>query len=96
MGLVGDHHDVLALGEDRHRPFLLAPGELLDRREHDPVGGDVEQRVEAVGAALDAVGLPDHQREVGLAGEGLRELVVEVVGVGDAHDRRVGKAPVAA
>ena len=62
-----------------------------------PSGGDVEQLVQAPAAValgwLDALGPDDRGGQVGLAVEGLRELVVEVVGVGDADDRRVAEAP---
>ena len=84
--LVGDHHDVAALGERRVPVALLLGEELLDGREHHAARGD-RQQLPQVRAAL---GL--HRRlaqQVRAAREGAEELVVEVVAVGEHDERRV-------
>ena len=85
--LVGDDDDVAPLREHRVPVAFLLGEELLDRGEHHAARGDGELRAQVgpVGGL--------HRRlaqQVAAAREGAEELVVEVVAVGQHHDRRVG------
>ena len=85
--LVGHDHHVGAL-----RDHAVRLGELLDGREHHAARRAVEQRLQMLPAFGLHRGLPQ-QRAPG--GEGVEELVVEIVAVGDHDDRRVGQARLA-
>ncbi len=79
--LIGDDHDVAARGE---RPIHLA--KLLQRRENHPARSPVEQRLQVL-AALGLHGrLPD---QIPAHRERSEELVVQIVAVGQYHQRRV-------
>ena len=85
--LVGDDHDVAALGKRRAGVALLLGEELLNGGEHHAAHVDRE---------LDAQIRPTCRlyrrlaQQVLTAGEGAEKLVVEVVSVGENHDGRVG------
>ena len=85
VGLVSDDHDVGALGQHRHPLALLGRDELVDQREHVPVV--LAQQLAQMGRRL-SVDLPprgDHPR----IGEVPVELLVELLAVGDQHERPV-------
>jgi hypothetical protein len=85
--LIGDHHDVVAVGEHRVAVLVLAGHELLDGGEDDAARGTV---AEFGAQVLPAVGL--HRflaQQVLRQREDAEQLPVEVVAVGDDDDRRV-------
>jgi hypothetical protein len=84
--LVGDHHDVVAVRQDRLAVSPLLGEELLNRGEHDPAARH-PQLLAQVGPARHVDGRLAQQ--VAAPGEGAEELVVEVVAVGEDDDRRV-------
>ena len=74
------------VAEQRMDVALLVGHELLDRREDDAAGGDLQPAAQIVAA----LGL--HRRlpqQLVAGGEGAEELVVEVVAVGEHDERRV-------
>ena len=81
--LVGDHHDVAAVGQQRVPvPFLLGE-ELLDRGEDHAARCDGELRPQVRAAR----GLRRRlAQEVAAPGEGAEELVVEIVAIGEHDD----------
>ena len=86
LRLVGDHHDVVALGKRRMPVALVLWEELVDGGEDHTARGDL-QELPQVRAAL---GL--HRRlaqEILTAREGAEELLIEVVAVGEHDDGRV-------
>jgi hypothetical protein len=83
---VGDHDDVGALRQQRKRVPAGLREKLLDGREHHPPGGHLQQLAK-VRPALRLLGAL--AQELGAAGEGPEELLVEVVAVGEHHQRRV-------
>lgn len=86
MCLVGDDHDVAPIGQFRELLALVRGEELLDGREHDATGCDLEQLAEVV-AVTRLNG--DLAQQLTAPCEGSEQLVVEVVAVGDHNDRRV-------
>ena len=84
--LVGDDDDVRAVAEQRVRLAALVGHELLDRREDDAAGGDLQLGAQVV-AALGLHRLLPQQLVA--VGERAEELVVEVVAVGEHDQRRV-------
>ena len=84
--LVRDHHDVAAVREEGMLVTLRLGEELLDRREDDSPGGDLEQRTE-MGAAVGL--LRGVAQEIGTAREGAEKLLVQVVAVREDDERRV-------
>ena len=73
VGLVGDHHDVGTLAEQRMGAAALVGQELLNRGEDDATRGDPElgaQVVAALGLCRSLV------QKIPAAGEGAEELVV--------------------
>jgi hypothetical protein len=85
VGLVGDHHHVAALGQDRVGRTGLGR-ELLDRGEDDPARGSVQRLLQVLAAVSLNRLLAD---QVGAHRKGAEQLVVEIVAVGDHHDGRV-------
>ena len=81
--LVGDHHDVAAVGQQRVPvPFLLGE-ELLDRGEDHAARCDGELRPQVRAAR----GLRRRlAQEVAAPGEGAEELVVEIIAIGEHDD----------
>ena len=86
MGLIGNDHDVAALGERRVAIALFFGEELLDGGEHHASGSHREP-VAQVGSAL---GLRRRlAQEVPATGEGAEKLVIQVVAVSQHHHSRV-------
>ncbi|OPZ80548.1 MAG: hypothetical protein BWY76_03326 [bacterium ADurb.Bin429] len=83
---VGNDHDVAPVGELREGIAFLFRHELLNGGEDDAAGGDIQQ-VAQVRAALRLYRCLPQQRLT--AAEGAKELVVQVVAVGDDHQRGV-------
>ena len=84
--LIGDDHHIASVGQQRESASALVGQELLNGGEDHAAGGNRQQALE-VGARL---GL--HRilaQELGAAGEGPEQLIVEVVAVGEHHDGRV-------
>ena len=81
--LVGDHHDVAPVGEQRMPVALLLGEELLDGREHHAAGLHGELRPQ-IRAALSLDGRLAQQ--VGAARKSREQLVVKVVAVGQHDD----------
>jgi hypothetical protein len=82
VGLVGDNDDICPLREGFINVAFFGL-ELLDGGKDDAPGGDFEQRLEMVAV----VGL--HRllpQQLFGSGEGVEELVVEIVAVGDDDD----------
>ena len=84
--LVGDHHDVAPIRQQRMPVTLLLGEELLNRREHDAAGLHRELHPK-VGAALRLDGRQPEQ--VGAAREGGEQLIVEIVAVREHDDRGI-------
>ena len=86
VGLVGDDHDVVPLRQRGVGVALLLGVELLDRGEHH--APSVHRKLAAqVGPVPSLHGRLSQQ--VLAASEGAKELVVQVVAVGEHHDGRV-------
>ena len=87
VGFVSDDDDVATIGELIVNVAVVGL-EFLDGGEDDPAGADFEQGFELVAGFGLAGGLA---QELFGAGEGVEELVVEVVAIGDDEDGGVVK-----
>ena len=92
VGFVSNDHDVTALGKRRVGVALLLGKELLDSGEHHA------SRVNRELGAQIRPACRLHRRlaqQLPAAGEGAKELVVQVVAVGQHNDGGVGHGPLA-
>jgi len=87
--LVGDDHDVGAIGQRRETGLVRRRGELLQRGEDHAAGSAAQQGAQVLAVLRLHRRLPE---QIAAHGEGRKELVVEVVAVGQHHQRGVGHA----
>jgi hypothetical protein len=87
VGFIGDEDDVAAIAQHCVLTAPVIGGKFLNGGEDDTAGSDLELGFE-VGAIVGLLGcLP---QQVLAAGEGGKELVVEVVAIGEHHQGGVG------
>ena len=92
MGFVSNDHDVTALGKRRVGVALLLGKELLDGGEHHTSRVNSELGAQIRPACRLCRGLA---QQILASGEGAKELVVQVVAVGQHNDGGVGHGPLA-